>query len=99
MNQNSNEQNPIFTESDPCLDDQRPSDQLITGKPTANQLSDTQGITKIVPWTRQASSIYGRMEAAAWASDMYEICGGDGEGNAYLGDGISITPDGQLIDD
>jgi len=30
---------------------------------------------------------------------MYDICGGDGEGNAYLGDGISITPDGHLVDD
>ena len=42
---------------------------------------------------------YARLQGAAWASDMYDICGGDGEGNAYLGDGISITPDGHLVDD
>lgn len=40
-----------------------------------------------------------RMGAEAWASEMYDFCGGDGEGNAYLGDGISISPDGRLVDD
>lgn len=51
------------------------------------------------PRLRGSASDYGRMEAAAWAADMYDICGGYGEGNAYLGDGISITPDGHLVDD
>jgi len=27
------------------------------------------------------------------------MVGGDGVGNAYLGDGLSITPDGQITDD
>lgn len=48
---------------------------------------------------RDTSSDYARMQAASWAADMYDICGGDGEGNAYLGDGLSITPDGQITDD
>ena len=42
------------------------------------------------PRFRGSASDYGRMEAAAWAVDMYDICGGDGEGNAYLDDGICI---------
>ena len=42
---------------------------------------------------------YGRMRAAAWAADMYDFCVGDGVGNAYLGDGLSITTDGQITDD
>jgi hypothetical protein len=48
---------------------------------------------------REPISDYARMQAASWAADMYDICGGDGEGNAYLGDGLSITPDGQITDD
>jgi hypothetical protein len=48
---------------------------------------------------RNSTYDYGRMRAAAWAADMYGICGGDGENNAYLGDGVSITPDGHLVDD
>ena len=58
-------------------------------------------ITPVVKATRPLASTfdYGRMRAAAWAADMYDVCGGDGENNAYLGDGISITPDGHLVDD
>ena len=48
---------------------------------------------------REPISDYARMQAASWAADMYDICGGDGERNAYLGDGLSITPDGQITDD
>ncbi len=48
---------------------------------------------------RDSASDYARMQAASWAADMYDICGGDGEGNAYLGDGLSITSDGQITDD
>lgn len=58
-------------------------------------------MSPVVKATRPLASTfdYGRMRAAAWAADMYDICGGDGENNAYLGDGISITPDGHLVDD
>lgn len=42
---------------------------------------------------------YGRMRESAWAVDMYDFCGGDGVSNAYLGGGLSITPDGQITDD
>lgn len=44
------------------------------------------------------ASDYARMRAASWAADMYDLSGGDGEGNAYLGDGLSITPDGRITD-
>ena len=58
-------------------------------------------IAPVVKATRPLASTfnYGRMRAAAWAADMYDICGGDGENNAYLSDGVSITPDGLLVDD
>ena len=48
---------------------------------------------------RNAVPHYVCMQTDSWAADMYDICGGDGEGNAYLGDGLSITPDGQITDD
>lgn len=48
---------------------------------------------------RSSELDFRRMRAVAWAADMYDICGGDGENNAYLGDGVSITPDGHLVDD
>lgn len=99
MNQNTNAHQPTFIEVDPSVDAQRPSEQIITNMPTAEQLSDVQGGRLSAPWTRAASIDYGHMEAVAWAADMYNICGGDGESNAYLGDGISITPDGRLVDD
>lgn len=58
-------------------------------------------MSPVVKATRPLASTfdYGRMRAAAWAADMNDICGGDGENNAYLGDGISITPNGHLVDD
>lgn len=58
-------------------------------------------ITTAVRATRPRASTfdYGRMREAAWAADMYDICGGDGVCNAYLSDGVSITPDGHLVDD
>jgi hypothetical protein len=40
-----------------------------------------------------------RMQEAQWSAGMYEAFGGDGQSNAYLGDGISITPTGKLVDD
>lgn len=54
---------------------------------------------KVPSFRRHSASDYARMEAASWAADMYDFCGGDGENNAYLGDGLSITPDGQITDD
>lgn len=54
---------------------------------------------KVPGFRRDSAPDYARMQAASWAADMYDICGGDGEGNAYLGDGLSITPDGQITDD
>lgn len=48
---------------------------------------------------RDSTSDYARMQATSWATEMYDICGGDGVGNAYLGDGLCITPDGQIADD
>jgi hypothetical protein len=50
-------------------------------------------------YREDCASEYARMRAASWAADMYDICGGDGEGNAYLGDGLCITPDGRITDD
>lgn len=99
MNQNTNDHQSTLIEGDPSVDVQRPSGQIIANMPTAEQLSDVRGCRISAPWTRTASLDYGHMEAVAWAADMYNICGGDGEGNAYLGDGISITPDGRLVDD
>ena len=54
---------------------------------------------KVPGFRRDSAADYARMEAASWAADMYDICGGDGVGNAYLGDGLSITPDGRITDD
>lgn len=99
MTQNINQQKPTPTEIAPCLDGQSPANEMSIDKPAAKHSSDTQEPTKSARWMRATSSDYGRMAATAWASDMYDICGGDGEGNAYLGDGISITPDGDLVDD
>jgi hypothetical protein len=48
---------------------------------------------------RDSTSDYARMQETSWAAEMYDICGGDGVGNAYLGDGLCITPDGQITDD
>ena len=42
---------------------------------------------------------YDRMRAQQWASDMYDVLGGDGEGNVYMSDGMSLTPDGRIVDD
>ena len=42
---------------------------------------------------------YDRMHAQQWASDMYDVLGGDGEGNVYMSDGMSITQDGRIVDD
>lgn len=42
---------------------------------------------------------YERMRAQQWASDMYDVLGGDGEGNVYMSDGMSLTPDGRIVDD
>lgn len=54
---------------------------------------------KVPGFRRDSTSDYARMQASFWAADMYDICCGDGVGNAYLGDGLSITPDGQITDD
>jgi hypothetical protein len=42
---------------------------------------------------------YDSMRAQQWASDMYDVLGGDGEGNVYMSGGLSITPDGRITDD
>jgi hypothetical protein len=34
-----------------------------------------------------------------WGSDMYSILGGDGYGDVYLGDGMSLDANGRLVDD
>ena len=34
-----------------------------------------------------------------WGSEMYSILGGDGHGDVYLGDGMSLDANGRLIDD
>ena len=34
-----------------------------------------------------------------WGSDMYSILGGDGHGDVYLGDGMSLDANGRLVDD
>lgn len=54
---------------------------------------------QVTDFRRNSTSDYARMQESSWAADMYDICGGDGLGNAYLGDGLSITPDGQITDD
>jgi len=56
-------------------------------------------VQQVPGFRRDSASDYARMQAASWAADMYDICGGDGVGNAYLGEGLSITPDGQITDD
>ncbi|EKD97083.1 MAG: hypothetical protein ACD_23C01078G0004 [uncultured bacterium] len=67
--------------------------------------AEIEGIATRLPgqqvpgFRRDSTSDYARMQASFWAADMYDICGGDGLGNAYLGDGLSITPDGQITDD
>ena len=96
----------------PSVEDHRPTRLLPPDEQPTKLACGTHGsvknemdrITTVAPVHktprfRASASDYGRMEAAAWAADMYDICGGDGEGNAYLGDGISITPDGHLVDD
>ena len=35
----------------------------------------------------------------SWGLDMYNVLGGDGYNNMYLGDGMSIDSRGNLIDD
>lgn len=57
------------------------------------------GNTQRVSASRSIAPHYGCVEASAWAAEMYDISGGDGENNVYLGDGMSITPDGHLVDD
>jgi len=42
---------------------------------------------------------YESMRAQQWASDMYDVLGGEGEGNVYMSDGMSLTPDGRIVDD
>lgn len=94
-----------------AVDGQRPINKWKPTEMTAKLTGSTQEVDKnqldvtttaqTHKTTRSRASAYDyeQMEAAAWASCMYDICGGDGEGNAYLSDGISITPDGRLVDD
>jgi len=42
---------------------------------------------------------YRRMSERQWTSDMYDTLGGDGEGNVYMNDGLSLSPDGRTVDD
>jgi len=79
--------------------DQQACSQLLITKLAEKPVTDTQVSSKNAARLHSLTSDYGCLEAAAWASEMYNICGGDGECNAYLGDGISITPDGHLVDD
>lgn len=99
MTRHPNDQMTPSSDIAPSQDDQRSIHQSIAAKPAIQQVRDVQVDTINVAPVRVAASNYARIEAAAWASDMYDICGGDGESNAYLGDGISITPDGHLVDD
>jgi hypothetical protein len=100
MTQNQNDKKSPSTNIDPFVADQQATNQMFTTKPASKHVTDmTQVDTENATRLRASTSDYGRISAAAWASDMYDICGGDGEGNAYLGDGISITPDGYLVDD
>lgn len=39
------------------------------------------------------------MPRDTWGSDMYSILGGDGYGDVYLGDGMSLDANGRLVDD
>lgn len=54
---------------------------------------------RVDSYSDDQASKYQSMHAQQWGSDMYEILGGDGEGNAYMSDGLSITPDGRIVDD
>jgi hypothetical protein len=56
-------------------------------------------LQKVDSYKEDKAMSYERAMSAQWASDMYDTLGGDGESNAYLGDGISITPSGKLVDD
>ncbi len=40
-----------------------------------------------------------KMREAEWSTGLYEAFGGNGQGNAYIANGISITPTGKLVDD
>lgn len=99
MIQNPNEHKSPSTNISPSVDDQQATNLLLTTKPAAKHVTDMQVRSQNATRLHSSTSDYGRIEAAVWASDMYDICGGDGECNAYLGDGISITPDGHLVDD
>lgn len=54
---------------------------------------------RVDSYVEDRASQYERMRAQQWASDMYDVLGGDGEGNVYMSDGLSITPDGRIVDD
>lgn len=56
-------------------------------------------LQKVANYKEDKAMSYERAMSAQWASDIYETLGGDGENNAYLGDGVSITPSGKLVDD
>ena len=54
---------------------------------------------KVDSYVNDRARQYERMRAQQWASDMHDVLGGDGEGNVYMGEGLSLTPDGRLVDD
>ena len=37
--------------------------------------------------------------SASWNAELYDALGGDGNGSVYLGDGVSISPSGKMVDD
>jgi hypothetical protein len=54
---------------------------------------------KVDSYVADRARQYERMRAQQWASDMYDVLGGDGEGNVYMSDGMSLTADGRIVDD
>jgi hypothetical protein len=54
---------------------------------------------KVDSYVSDRARQYESMRAQQWASDMYDILGGTGDENVYMSDGLSITPDGRIVDD
>lgn len=56
-------------------------------------------LQKVDSYVDDRARQYDRMRSQQWASDMYDVLGGDGDGNVYMSEGMSITPDGRIVED
>jgi hypothetical protein len=54
---------------------------------------------KVDSYEDDQASRYAQMREREWASSMYDALGGNGVDNVYMNDGLSLTPDGQMVDD